>query len=130
MNIFDRLQKIAFVDHANAKPANPANETDKHIPTLAALAPLALAIAESSNFKNNQPAPEQGNHSQQEPLSTCRPIQLPQFDLESLYEQFAERAAIMEYDGGLSREDAERMALDYILEIACQHCGKWGVHEN
>ena len=63
-------------------------------------------------------------------LSSCQPTQLPPLDLESLYEQFTERAAIAEYDGGLSREDAERMALDYILKIACQHCGKWGVHEN
>jgi hypothetical protein len=32
-------------------------------------------------------------------------------DLLDLLERFEERAAIMEYDGGLAREDAERMAL-------------------
>jgi len=38
------------------------------------------------------------------------------FDIDAVYEQFTERAAIHEYDGGLSREDAERMALAYILQ--------------
>ena len=34
---------------------------------------------------------------------------------ESLQEDFEERAAIMEYDGGLSREEAERAALAQVL---------------
>lgn len=34
---------------------------------------------------------------------------------ESLREDFEERAAIMEYDGGLSRDEAERAALAQVL---------------
>lgn len=36
-------------------------------------------------------------------------------DSESLREAFEERAAIMEFDGGLSREEAEAAALDDLL---------------
>ena len=55
------------------------------------------------------------------------PARSPQFDLESLYEQFTERAAIMEFDGNLPREDAERQALEYVLKMACQF-GNQGSH--
>ncbi len=34
--------------------------------------------------------------------------------LDAWYEAFEERAAILEYDGGLSREDAERKALELV----------------
>jgi len=37
-------------------------------------------------------------------------------DLEALYEHFTERAGIMEYDGGLDREIAERQALVAVIE--------------
>jgi|GEM_PF-1537851 len=37
-------------------------------------------------------------------------------DLLALVEQWSERAAIMEYDGGLAREDAERLALVDMLD--------------
>jgi len=47
-----------------------------------------------------------------------------QLDMSSLTrderEQWEERAARMEYDGGLSREDAERQALDLILQQRAQ----------
>lgn len=35
---------------------------------------------------------------------------------ESIREGYEERAAIMEFDGGMSRDDAERAALDLILK--------------
>ncbi len=38
------------------------------------------------------------------------PSSVPSSDTESLREAFEERAAIMEYDGGLSRENAEARA--------------------
>jgi hypothetical protein len=34
---------------------------------------------------------------------------------ESEHEEYEERAAIMEFDGGLSREEAERQAIEGIL---------------
>ena len=34
---------------------------------------------------------------------------------EDEFEFYEERAAIIEYDGGLQREDAERMALDEVI---------------
>jgi len=38
-------------------------------------------------------------------------------DIEALYETFNERAAIAECDGGLSREEAERLVLMYVMRI-------------
>jgi len=38
----------------------------------------------------------------------------PEIDLDALYEHFSERAAIMEFDGGLSRECAERAAFEIV----------------
>lgn len=43
-------------------------------------------------------------------------VQAHRDDLLALVEQWNERAAIMEYDGGLAREDAERMALSDVLD--------------
>lgn len=37
-------------------------------------------------------------------------------DAEAMREAFLERAAIMEFDGGMSREDAERAAWALVLE--------------
>ena len=44
----------------------------------------------------------------------------PAFDLELLYEQFTERAAIHEFDGNLDREAAERMTLAHVLQTTYQ----------
>jgi hypothetical protein len=38
------------------------------------------------------------------------------FDLDDLCETFAERAAIMQFEGGLSREEAEKQALGEVLQ--------------
>jgi len=40
----------------------------------------------------------------------------PEIDLAASYEFFVERAAIMEYDGGLDRETAERQALVSVIK--------------
>ena len=42
--------------------------------------------------------------------------EMVQIDRLGLRYEYEERAAILEYDGGLSREDAERRALAEILE--------------
>ena len=45
---------------------------------------------------------------------TARPIPPFRRDPETLYELFLERAGIMEFDGGLSRREAERQARLYV----------------
>jgi hypothetical protein len=42
-------------------------------------------------------------------------------ELHGLVEAFEERAAIAEYCGGLSREDAERLAWQYVREGVVTH---------
>lgn len=46
--------------------------------------------------------------------SVARVFPFSAFDADDWRAAFEERAAIMEYDGGLSREDAERLARDEI----------------
>lgn len=41
-------------------------------------------------------------------------------DLLALLERFEERAAIMEYDGGLPREEAERRAWESVLGLTTE----------
>jgi hypothetical protein len=38
------------------------------------------------------------------------------FDLDDFYEAFAERAAILEFEAGLGREEAEKAALGEVLQ--------------
>ena len=42
-------------------------------------------------------------------------LELTAEEQEWMSEMYLERAAIMEYDGGLSREEAEKLALDEVL---------------
>jgi hypothetical protein len=49
-------------------------------------------------------------------LHTGRKSEIPSIILNGWKEDFEERAAILEYDGGLAREEAERQALREIEE--------------
>lgn len=42
-------------------------------------------------------------------------------EIESVRDAFEERAAIMEFDGGLGREEAERQAWTLVSKHYCQH---------
>ena len=52
-----------------------------------------------------------------------------QNDTQAVIEEFRERAAIMEYDGGLKRGTAESLALRYVSERygkdAAKACDEW-----
>lgn len=95
MDIFNRLQKIASENVANAKAAKAANCTDQNGAGLAQLAGLALATSKTPK------------------IDSCK--QTPGVDIEAAYEMFCERAAIAEFDGKLPREDAERLAFQIVL---------------
>ena len=50
---------------------------------------------------------------------SASPSRLP--ELEAVWEAFEERAAIMEFDGGLSRDEAEREAWALVSKRYRQH---------
>lgn len=50
-----------------------------------------------------------------QPLDPDVARQVSQLDDEAAREDFEERAAVFEYDGGLPRREAERLALDAVL---------------
>ena len=50
------------------------------------------------------------------PIVPDVPAKLNKVDAQAIFEFFTERAGIMEYDGGLDREIAERQALVAVIE--------------
>jgi hypothetical protein len=84
--------------------AGVTRNTDTH----AALAPVLLMVSE--NTKQSQ-----GNVDAVTPATPVTPLN--DYDDEYWQEMYEERAAIMEYDGGLPRDEAERLAKQLVDEM-------------
>lgn len=84
--------------------AGVTSYTDTHV-TPAPVLPLA-----SQNTKQSQ-----GNVDAVTPVIPVTPLN--DYDDEYWQEMYEERAAIMEYDGGLARDEAERLAKQLVDEM-------------
>lgn len=102
MTLAALIQKGGLRRFANANPANAANVEGRRAGSLAGLAALALASPPSPKVECVPNDAESSNVG-----ST--------WTLPELLADWDERAAIKEYDGGMSRADAEREAWRLVM---------------
>jgi hypothetical protein len=100
MNWLERARR-EIEESARRRTANSAERT---LTAVTAVPPPGLREKLEGSIGSNGSAP---------------PSRLP--ELEAAWEDFEERAAIMEFDGGLSRDDAEREAWALVSKLYWLH---------
>lgn len=82
-------------------------ECAKRRTAVTAVGGLSAVLAVHSSGRSRQAEPSFG--------SSGSAVGLRALDPEALHEEFVERAAILEFDGGLSRDEAERRAWEIVV---------------